>query len=681
MAFVDTLINKKGEKETFSKEKITIVLFENLCNIGEPNLNLSEKLAFLICDKVNSKFSKEITFEALDEVIKEILHKENQIDLLQAYIFKKNKPAVENIDDKLKSLVLKQILNIEESDNLSAKLINVHSHINSLQKNQHEKINKKIFEYIREGVFYPSSTFLREISHNTQFLSGYSFKIEDTIESIFETLSHSSVVQKYGSAISIDLTNIRSEKEKVKSINKNACGPVKVIDLFCSARHMVGHNINSSNNLYTLSIEHPDIISFINYSTKSNINFSILVPDRFMQALKENTDYFIENKFNKQIKISPLSIVELISSKIITGENINLIFTDNLNKKNPFLDNQFPFTISPIGFQPIFKDSSFVCGVIDVSKLVNILGNTKTFDWAKLKTIIWDSVEFLDNIIDLVETINENIYTQNIKDTRAIYLSITGFYTLLSKLDISYNSDDAIYFADSLSNYINYYSKLKSTELAKERGPFLKFIKSKYELFNFSFNKIQIQKTLFSNDLSSTKKLLKNMPVVDWSELRNNIKKYGLRNSTTFSIIFSDYYSLANETSNSINPIQNYKITFLVNGQKFEKINKELEHYVPDLKLSWSTQEIESTIPDTLKSKFPLAKDISLQFYIRLQSVFEKNTDGAVNLRAYFTDSTTLTDIKNTIIETHNIGNSLFLPKKINGNIKDLENKDNLMSL
>lgn len=660
MVFVDTLKLTNGETEKFSKEKVAIMLFENMCNLGEPNLNLSEKLAFLICDRVNAKFSKEITFEKYDEIIKEILHQENQISLLEAYIFKKNKPETPQIDEELKNIIFKMLLNLDEVVSPVTKLINIHSTLNSLQNNQFEKLNKKIFEYIRAGNFYPSSTFLREINHNQQFSSSYSFKVQDTIESIFETLSISSIVQKYGSSVGVDFSPLRSKKDKVKSINRNACGPIKVIDLFSSAKSMIGYNKNNSDNLYYISIEHPDILSFLNLSNVSE-NLAITIPDRFMTSFLEGSDYFTE----KKIKVSPVSLIDLISSKIITGQKINLIFIDLVYKKNPLIDN-LSFSISPVGLQPVFEGTTFTTGVIDVSKLVNVLGNSKTFDWMKLKTIIRDAMEFLDNVIDLTQTIDDT-YTQKLKETRQIYLSITGFYSLLSKLDIPYGSDDSINFADALSNYINYYSKQKSTELSKERGPFLKFIKSKYEQSNFSFEKTPVQKTLFSGDLSVSKKYLKNMPSIDWIELRNNIKKYGLRNSTTFSIIFSDFYSLSNETSNGIDPITHYKSTFWINGQKFEKINKEVLQLVSDLKPTWNNQEIENALPENVKSKMPLAKNVSSHFYVRLQTAFEKNTDGSTNLKVYLTDDVTILEIKNLITETYKNGNLLFLPEKLNG--------------
>jgi len=683
MVFVTTITHKSGELEEFSKEKIAILLFENMCNIGEPNLNLAEKLAFLIFDKVNAKFSKEISQDKLDELIKEILLKENQTDLLQAYILKKNKFEINITDTEVKDKILKEILNIQDIENTSAKLISINATINKIQNNKFEKLNKKIFDYIREGAFYPNSTLLREISLNRHISSSYSFKIDDNLESIFDSLALASKVQKFGASISVDLSNVRSEKEKVKSINRNACGPVRVINLFVSAKSLLGYNINTANNLFYISIEHPDLVSFLNYSsTNQTDNFAILIPDRFMQALINDQEYFIEKDNGEKRKIQPTTLFELISSKIVTGDQINILFKDTINNKNPFNNDYKKYAISPIGFQPCFEDSTFLSGTIDVSKLVNTVGKTKVFDWLRLKTIIWDSLEFLDNTIDISEQVNEK-FSQNLKETRQIYLSITGFSTLLSKLNISYDSDDVIYFADSLSDYISYYTKLRSTELAKDRGPFLKFIKSKYELPNFNFEKTPIQKTLFSTDLTQSKKLNKNMPAIDWTELKNNIKKYGLRNSTTFSIIFSDYYSIANECSNALEPLLSYKPTYWINGYKSEKINKEITAQVPDLNPNWSESELNSAIPDNIKSKNPLARTISPRFFIRLQSVFEKNTDGVVNLKTYFTENITVQDIKDLIIESHRIGNTCFIPEKLNHHIKDFntENRKGIMSL
>lgn len=683
MVFVTTITQKNGEPEEFSKEKTAILLFEIMCNIGEPNLTLAEKLAFLIFDKVNAKFSKEIPAEKLEEIIKDILLQENQTDLLQAFILRKNKPTATQADSELKDKILKGILNLEDSENVSAKLIFINSQINKLQNNSFEKLNKKIFEHIREGTFYPSSTLLREIALNQHISSSYCFELEDNLESIFDTLALASKVQKYGASISLDLSKVRSEKEKVKSINRNACGPVRIINLFVSAKSLVGYSLNNANNLFYISIEHPDIVSFLKYSTSNpQDNFAILVPDRFMMALEKNQDYNLEIEDKVTRKIQPSTLFDLISSRIVTGENINLIFSDSINKKNPFTNNYKKYLLSSIGFQPCFEDSTFVNGVIDVSKLVNVVGNTKVFDWARLKTIIWDSLEFLDNSIDLSAQVNEE-YSKNLKETRQVYLSITGFATLLFKLNISYDSDDAIYFADSLSDYISYYTKLRSTELAKDRGPFLKFIKSKYELPNFNFEKTGIQRTLFSTDLAQSKKLNKNMPMIDWTDLRNNIKKYGLRNSTAFTISFADFYSVANECTNGIEPLLSYKPIYWISGYKSEKLNKDLLLQAPDLNSNWTEQEIEEALPDNLKVKFKLAKEISPKHFLRLQSIFERNTDGVVNTKIYFTENTTLSEIKDLIRESHRIGNTCFLPEKLNHKAKEFnsEERKSIMSL
>lgn len=683
MVFVTTIKGRDGVKDEFSKEKIAIMFFESQCALGEPNLNLAEKLAFLVCDKVNAKFSKEVPAEKLEEIIKETLTSEGQNDLLLAYLLQKATSNTQQSNSEIRDAVFRYILGLSDSENIQTRLACILGQLNRLQSNQHEKTNKKIFEYLKEGVFYPSTCILKGLALNQHLLSGYAFSVPDSIEGIFDVLAKSSIAQKYGLPISIELSEIRSEKEKVKSINRNACGPGKVVDLFVSAKSIVGYSSSSANNLYYISIEHPDIVSFLSQpSSKPRDNFAITVPDRFMKAFSENVDYFVEQGQDKKIKVCPQAILDLISSRIITGEHINLIFQDTVNKKNPFLGDSKRFMFSPVGLQPIFENSSFASGVIDVSKFVNCLGNTKTIDWVRLKAVIWDAIEFLDNTIELSRTLND-INSKELKETRQIYLSITGFYSLLAILEIPYSSDDAVCLAEALSQYINYYSKLRSTELAKERGPFFKFINSKYELPNFGFEKAPIQKRLFSEGPNLSKKLLKNMPSMDWIELKNNIKKYGLRNSTTFSIIFSDLYSIAGGVTNAVNPLTSYKSIVWINGQKFEKLDSVLSSVVSGIKPSWSVQELESAIQGNIKEKLELSRDISTSAFIRLQATFEKNTDGCVNMNIYFSDNSVIQGVKDAIAQAHKCGCSLFLPEKLNCSQTDFlqDGSANLMSL
>jgi ribonucleoside-diphosphate reductase alpha chain len=373
-------------------------------------------------------------------------------------------------------------------------------------------------------------------------------------------------------------------------------------------------------------------------------------------------------------------VLDYIITNINSQNNINLLFKDNLESKNIFSKN-YNLEISSVGLQPIFKNNSFVSGVIDVSKFINNLGDIKLFDWNKFKTVIMDATNFLDNCIDSSYYINED-FENNIKNTRQIYLSITGYATLLIKLNIPFNSEDSLLFGEKLSEFVSYYSKYQSMIISKQKGPFLKYIKSKFDNIDFSFKTYTIQKTLFT-DQKLAKKLLSNRPKVDWDELRNNIKKYGIRNSTTYSVIDSEIFSACNNCSNSINPLENLKNNYNINNKLISKINDVLL-LNSDVLENNSEDEILDKLNIIQKKIFVKSKDIQPLFLIKLQNSFEKYSDGCCNLDINInTDSDKdINKISTLIIQSYNLGNCVFSFKN---NLKEdyfkLDNKGNRKSI
>ncbi len=686
----------------FSKEKITIHLFELMCYIGDPNLKLAEKLASTINDNLYSENISEITTNDLELIIKEIL-KEKHSELLQAFILRKDDSSNKlNVDLDLKYKLLQNMFNLDSSDKVDNYLYLIRNKLITKDPNN-KNLYTLIFKYINEGLFYPSTNILVNLNSNSNNLfSSYNLKIQDTLESIFSKLSMSATIEKKTVNTSINLSDIRSKKEIVNSINKNACGPIKVIDLFISAHNLINYNSTmNSNNLFYINIEHPDIFDFIKKSGEStNFNFSILITNRFMKNLlaqkvysfsqnsntnnntvqkKMNLDNVEEKNCDSNYIVDPNAIIDFLATNIYNSNNINIIFIDKLKEKSCFL-NYKNTEISPIGNQLIFENNGFVSGVIDLSKFVNKMGSIRLFDWNKFKKVIMDSIKFLDNIIDISSFIDDN-FENNIKNTRNIYLSITGFATLLSKLNIPYNSSDALLFGEKISEFISYYSKYKSMLLSKQKGPFLKYIKSKYDSMNFSFDTYPIQKTLFS-DQKLAKKLLANKAIVDWDELKNNIKKYGIRNATTYSVIFSDLFSVANDSTNSINPLEKLKYSYDISKTEFTKINSDLLLNLNDVDKNITTEELEEKLSPNLKKLFVTYKDIKAEFYLKLQHSFEKYCDGICNINTYVTKDNSISDIKNLIIKSYEYNNVGFFPKtKVNSTLFSTNNPEFRKSL
>jgi len=92
-------------------------------------------------------------------------------------------------------------------------------------------------------------------------------------------------------------------------------GPVSFMKVFSEGTNAIQQGaFRSGANMGMMSIEHPDIINFINAKNDrtafTNFNFSAKVPDAFMRQLKENPDtqHVVINPRTKKKYIIPHSI-------------------------------------------------------------------------------------------------------------------------------------------------------------------------------------------------------------------------------------------------------------------------------------------------------------------------------------------------------------------------------------
>lgn len=625
-----TITDKNNNVESFSLEKLTISLFELTYLIGEPNIELCEKISKSVFEKIEQKKQASLSKEELEEYIKEILLEKNK-NLHEIYVTRHKKKDTQT-QHIIKEKMFVSFLNLETGfDNP----------FNLKQRfSENPKLTDQIIEYIKTGVFYPSTNILTNHKTNLIF-SSQTIRLSDCLEDIFDSLLVKSKCEKKKVPSAINLDNIRSKEALVSSTKKKACGIKNIIDFYILAQEKItDRKQKNAQNTFYINIEHPDAIDVIKNKTSKNNNFVFLIPDRFMHNLLENKVYYLKKEGAKTIEttkeeaeqtITPSLYLDFLFSKIIDENYFDFVFVDKLKNKNVFLDKTNE--LSSIGYQPVFENDSFFTGIIDVSKFVRTTGALKTFKWKELKEVIFNSVKFLDACIDHSEYLDESL-EKNVKKTRRLYLSITGYFSLLDLLDVPFESDDALVFGENLSEFVSYYSKKASIELAKEKRPFLDYTKTKYLDNNvFEYSK-GVQKTLFS-EINKAKKLLTTKLLVDWTELKNNQRKFGIRNSTTYSVIFSDIYSIANNTTNTINPPENYKFVKIAN-----------ENY--------------SFLEGTPREK------INNQHLIKLQNVFEKFCDGICNVNLFYEKTNqVIEDMKKDFIQTYKTNNLCYLPKMI----------------
>ena len=163
------------------------------------------------------------------------------------------------------------------------------------------------------------------------------------------------------------------------------------------------------------------------------------------------------------------------------------------------------------------------------------LGYAKLEDITEITEVL---VNFLDNLIDIEQfNIPEAEYAA--KNRRPLGIGISNLFGYLAKSKLFYNSKDAHSEVFKIMEHF-YYGLLKaSNNLAKSKGACNLFNKTKYSDGYLHFD---------SYDLPFKLSL-------DWDSLRNEIKTYGLRNSTLSAIApYGNSAMVSNSTSGVESP-------------------------------------------------------------------------------------------------------------------------------
>ena len=160
-----------------------------------------------------------------------------------------------------------------------------------------------------------------------------------------------------------------------------------------------------------------------------------------------------------------------------------------------------------------------VCNLASIA-LPKFINKNKTYNFNKLYDIAYDAIVNLNNVIDVNYYPSPAAKFSNLCH-RPVGLGVQGLADVFFTLGISYESDDAKQLNKEIFETIYYASIKASCDLAKTQGTY-----ASYEGSPISQGKFQF-------DLWGTKPGKR----WDWEKLREEVKKYGVRNSLTTCIM------------------------------------------------------------------------------------------------------------------------------------------------
>ena len=120
--------------------------------------------------------------------------------------------------------------------------------------------------------------------------------IEDSLDSIFDSLKQGALTMQQGGGVGYDFSTLRPTGLPAKSVGAIASGPVsfmRIWDAMCATLLSTGARRGAM--MATLRCDHPDIEAFIDakreHGALRHFNLSVLVSDDFMQAVRQDQDW------------------------------------------------------------------------------------------------------------------------------------------------------------------------------------------------------------------------------------------------------------------------------------------------------------------------------------------------------------------------------------------------------
>src|SRR3989344_1301965 len=440
--------------------------------------------------------------------------------------------------------------------------------------------------------------------------------VEDSLVSIFDAVKAQAIVQQSGGGTVFSFSKLRPEGDIVHSTHGVASGPATFMRVFDTTTDVIKQGGRRRGaNMGILACAHPDIVKFITAKRGQNIlknfNISVAATEEFMQYVLKNKEYDLINPRTKKsvAKANAKQVFDLICTNAWETGDPGLIFIDEINLHNP-LQEQIEST-NPCGEQPLLPWESCNLGSINVSKFIE----NKKIAFDRLRKVIHLSVHFLDNVIDANKYPLPEIEKPT-KANRRIGLGIMGWAEALVKMRIAYDSEDAVRAAEKLMDFINDEAHEASAKLARERGDFPNFKRSKL-----------------------TKKF-KNL---------RNIALTTIAPTGTISIIAG--------CSSGIEPL--FAVSFIRNvlegmqlvetNLEFEEIAKQKGFYSRELMLEiakrGSVQDMKD-IPADVRRLFVTALDIKPEWHVKMQAAFQKFTDNAVSKTINLPQDATVEDVR-----------------------------------
>jgi ribonucleoside-diphosphate reductase alpha chain len=531
------------------------------------------------------------------------------------------------------------------------------------------------YKLLTELRFFPNSpTFTGAGTPLGQLAACFVLPIDDDMgrdqSGIFQTLRDAALIQQTGGGNGFAFSRLRPKGDFVHTSAGRATGPVGFLRVYDQAFGEIAQGgTRRGANMAVLRVDHPDILEFISCKANeyaiTNFNISVGVTDKFVQAVKEDTDFELINPRNGEVwdTVRARDIFDEIVKYAHKNGEPGVLFLDAANRANPVPHLYELEATNPCGEQWLGPYENCCLGSINLARHITSDGQV---DWALLQQTVEETTHFLDNVV------TANAYVPAVPQlreaalrARRIGLGIMGLSDLFYKIGVRYGSEEGQAVAGSIFEFVRYHCMRTSMELAQDRGAFPAINGSIYDPENFLW---EAPKPLVKSRQSYGR------PKLDWNGLVKDLKKHGIRNAAQTTVApTGTIATVAGIEGYGCEPV--FALAYVRhvndNGQDLELqytsplfeeallkagLDETTRQAIIDEVNNVGTCQHIELVPEDLRNTFVVSSDITPEEHVRMQAAIQAFVDNSISKTCNFPAGATRDDVAEAYLMAWDLG-------------------------
>ncbi|ARC72420.1 class 1b ribonucleoside-diphosphate reductase subunit alpha [Bacillus licheniformis] len=432
-----------------------------------------------------------------------------------------------------------------------------------------------------------------------ELVSCFLLEVGDSLNDIQMAIGTAMQLSKMGGGVSLNLSKLRAKGESIKGIENVTKGVVGVMKLLDNAfRYADQQGARSGAGAAYLNVFHRDINDFLDTKKISadedvrvkTLSIGVVIPDKFIELAREDRpayvfyphtvykaygthlddmdigamyDELVDNPAVRKERINPRQLLEKMAVLRSESGYPYLMFQDNVNREHALNH------ISKVKFSNLCSE---ICQASKVSEytdygeedaigldiscnlgslnIANVMANKSIEQTVKL------AVDALTVVSESTNIKNAPAVAKANRQMRSIGLGAMNLHGYLAQNGIAYESEEARDFANVFFALVNYWSLVRSMELAKETGSTFEGFEGSTYADGSYFDKYVAGD--FRPKTEKVAKLFEGVEIperIDWVRLEDNVRKHGLYHSYRLAIAPTGSISYVQSATASVMPI------------------------------------------------------------------------------------------------------------------------------